>query len=91
MSNLKCSLCWLANPSESLTYTTRMGVQPLLKLMFISPTYTTIIGVQPQEQPIIVRSTYRITGSHKTYGGPTLSSAYVCKLYVQNPWVTLKL
>ena len=64
VSNLKCSPCWLANPSEPLTYTTRMAAQPFLKLVFISPTYTTIIAVQPQEQPIIVRSTYRITGSH---------------------------
>ena len=53
--------------------------------------YTTLIGVQPEVQPMIIRSTYRITRSHYTFGCPTYSSAYVCKLYVQNHWVTLHL
>ena len=51
--------------------------------------YTTLIGVQPEVQPMIIRSTYRITRSHYTFGCPTYSSAYVCKLYVQNHLVTL--
>ena len=53
--------------------------------------YTTLIGVQPEVQPMIIRSTYRITRSHYTFGCPTYSSAYVCKLYVQNHLVTLHL
>ena len=72
VSNLNWSLFLWTLPTESLGY-------------------TTLIGVQPQVQPMIVRSTYRITRSHYTFGCPTYSSAYVCKLYVQNHLVTLHL
>ena len=43
--------------------------------------YTTLIGVQPQVHPMFVSSTYRITWLRYTYGCPTSSAAYVCKLY----------
>ena len=38
MSNLKCSLCWLALPSESLDCTTLIGVQPQVQPLFVSST-----------------------------------------------------
>ena len=73
---------WVSNPKDSLCW---------LALPRESLGYTTLIGVQPQVQPMIVRPTYRSTRSHYTFGCPTYSSAYVCKLYVQNHWVTLHL
>ena len=72
----------VSNPKDTLCW---------LALPRESMGYTTLIGVQPQVQPMIVRPTYRITRSHYTFGCPIYSSAYVCKLYVQNHWVTLDL
>ena len=37
--HLKCSLCWLALSSESLSYTTLMGVQPYVQSMFVGSSY----------------------------------------------------
>ena len=34
--HLKCSLCWLAPPSESLAETLLIGNQPLVQRMFVS-------------------------------------------------------
>ena len=73
---------WVSNPKDSLCWLA-LSREPL--------GYTTLIGMQPQLQPMIVRPTYRITRSHHTFGCLTYSSAYVCKLYVQNHWVTLHL
>ena len=73
---------WVSNPKDSLCWLA-LPREPL--------GYTTLISIQPQLQPMIVRTTYRITRSHYTFGCPTYSSAYVCKLYVQNHWVTLHL
>ena len=73
---------WVSNPKDSLCW---------LALPRESLGYTTLIGVQPQVQPMIVRPTYRITRSHYTFGCLTYSSAYVCKLYVENHRVTLQL
>ena len=42
--------------------------------------YITLICVQPQVQPMIVWPTYRNTTSNYTFGCPTYSSAYVCKV-----------
>ena len=52
-SNLKFSLCLLALPSESLGYTTLMGVQPesslcLLGLLTESLDYTRLMGAPPK-------------------------------------------
>ena len=69
--NLKFS-SWLPLFSETLGYTTHMGVQPVL-------------------QPVLVSSTYKITGLHYTYRGATLSAAYVGYLYLENRWVTVQL
>ena len=49
------------------------------------------MGVQPQMPPMFVSSTYRITGLHHTYGCTILSATYLCKLYLENHWVTLHL
>ena len=73
---------WMCNPKDSLCW---------LDLRRESLGYTTLINVKPQVQPMIVWATYRSTRSHYTFGCPTYSSAYVCKLYVQNHWVTLHL
>ena len=49
------------------------------------------MGVQYYVQPMFVISTYRTTRLQNTYRSPTLSTAYVCKLFLQNYWVTLHL
>ena len=72
VSNLKCSLCLLALPTEPLGY-------------------TSLICVQPWVYPMCNRSTYRITWLRNTFGCATLSAAYLCKLDLQNHWVTLHL
>ena len=53
--------------------------------------YTTLMGVQYYVQPMFVISTYSTTWLQNTYRSPTLSTAYVCKLFLQNYWVTLHL
>ena len=50
-----------------------------------------LIGVQPYVQPTLVTTTYRITGLHYIYECATLSAAYLCKIYLENHWVTLHL
>ena len=62
--HLKCSLCLLALPKESLGYTTLMGVPPkvqpmtcLLALPKESLGYTTLMGATPKVQPMFVSST----------------------------------
>ena len=42
-------------------------------------------------QRIIVRSPYRITEIHYTYGFAALSADYVCMFYLETDWVTLHL
>ena len=39
---------------------------------------------------MFVSFTFRITGLNYTYGCPSFSRAYVCKLYLQNYWVLKK-
>ena len=60
--HLKCSLCLLALPKESLGYTAPMGVLPkcslcLLSLPKESVGYTAPMGVPPKVQPMFVSST----------------------------------
>ena len=39
MANLKCSLCFLALPTESLGYATLLGALPLVQPVFVISTY----------------------------------------------------
>ena len=39
VSNLKCSLCWLALPSESLGYRTHMAIKTLVQSMFVKSAF----------------------------------------------------
>ena len=61
--HLKCSLCLLALPQESLGYTSPMGVPPKVQPMFVkalpkeSLGYTAPMGVPPKVQPMFVSST----------------------------------
>jgi len=47
--------------------------------------------VELYEQPMFISFTYRIAVLHYTYGCATLSSAYLCEVYLGNHWVTLQL
>ena len=87
--HLKFRLCLLALRTEftELHYIrVRHLKQSLcwLPLPLESLDLTSLMGVKAYVQPFIVGSTYRISGSHQTYGRPTLSSVYACQLYVKN-------
>ena len=49
------------------------------------------MGAPPYAQPMLVTSTRTITVLHYTYGCATLTEAYLCKIYLENHWVTLHL
>ena len=53
--------------------------------------YTILMGVQHYLQPMFVSSTYRTIGLQYSYRGATLKATYVCKLFLENYWVTLHL
>ena len=56
-----------------------------------SITYTVVLGLPPKVQHIFLSFLYRITGLHSTCWCTTLNLAFVCKLYLNNNWVTLLL
>ena len=89
MSNLKCSLFYLALPTESLGYTKLIAVSPYVRLMFEcfsreSLGSTTLMHAARNVQPTFFSSTYRISEFRYTYKFATLSAAYICMLYLQN-------
>ena len=49
------------------------------------------MGVRPKQDPMLVSSTFSMTPLRYTLGCATVSSAYVCKLYLQNHVVSLHL
>ena len=63
-----------------------MWATPKLESLFLNSTYTipTLMSARSYVQLMFISSTYRITGLHHNNWCPTLSAAYVCKLYVQN-------
>ena len=65
-----------------------MAVQPQVQPMFVSSTYRISHSIA-HEEPMLVSSTFSMTGLRYTYGCATVSAAYVRNLYVQNLWVTL--
>ena len=73
---------WVSNLKCSLS---------LLALPTESLGYTILIGVTPRVQPLLVSSTFRNTRLHYTFGCPTLSGAYVCKVLLQNLWFRVHL
>ena len=77
----------LALPTESLAYT-KCNVCFYTRI-FVG--FTTLMGDQDYLQPMFVSSTYRTTGLHSSYRDATFSVASVCKLFLENYWVTLHL
>ena len=63
----------------------------LLALRTESLGQTILIGALPWVLPLLVRSTFTNTRLHYTYGCPTLSKAYDCKVLLQNKWVGVHL
>ena len=49
------------------------------------------MGAPPYAQPMFVTSTRTIAVLHYTYWCETISAAYLCKIYLENHWVTLHL
>ena len=53
--------------------------------------YTTLMDAPPEGEPMLICSTFRITGLLFTYRYPTLSGASVCYVYLQRNKITLHL
>ena len=59
-----------SNPEDSLCW---------LGLPRESMAYTNLVGAPPQVEPMLVTSTFRITGFRFTYGCPGLSAAFIVR------------